>query len=705
VVDAEKFERILLNLLSNAFKFTPAGGRVRCALERSGENRCLLMVQDSGPGVPPELREAIFERFRQGQQGTTRPHGGSGLGLAIAKEFVELHGGAIGVSAAPGSGALFQVELPLAPPPGSYVAPAPAPPAGEGDDAALRGVLSELALDDAVGEEAVPPAADRSTVLLVEDNAEMRRFVRDALAGDHRVIAVADGQVALERAMAEPPDLVVTDLMLPGLGGDKLVEAMRAAPRLADVPVLVLSARDDRALRARLLAQAAQDYLTKPFSAHELRARVRNLATMKRARDALRRELLSQSNDLTHLTRHLIASRRALQESERRWWAIYEHSPVGIALIDADGHVRSANPAFRAMLDYSAEEIRACSLAQITPPEDRAATRERLAQLLAGEVHEYHVQRRYLRRDGSPVWTSTSVARAPDAAGDAPLLVVVAEDIGEQKRAEQELLRARGELAQVTRASTLGELAASIAHEVNQPLAAIAANAQAAARWLDARPADEREARAALQRIVRDATRAGDVITRIRGFLQRGEIRRAPVGLEAAVRDVLELAHAEAQNRGVALHVEADEVLPPVLADRVQLQQVVLNLVMNGMEAIARAPDGERRVGVTLRRDGAGALRVQVRDTGAGLDPADGERIFQAFQTSKPDGMGMGLAISRSIVESHGGRLWVESTNGSGATFSFTLPLAMSGDSALRRTMHWSSSSTTTCRCARRSAA
>jgi PAS domain S-box-containing protein len=270
-----------------------------------------------------------------------------------------------------------------------------------------------------------PPEPDRATVLLVEDNAGMRRLMRDALAGEYRVVAVADGQRALDQAEAEPPDLVVTDLMLPGLGGDRLVEAMRATPRLAEVPVLVVSARDDDALRARLLARAAQDYLTKPFSAHELRARVRNLVTMKRARDALRRELLSQSNDLTHLTRHLIASRRALQESEQRWWAVYEHSPVGVALIDAEGRVRSANPAFRDMLGYSAQEMRRCRLAQITPAEDREATLQRMRRLLAGELRDYHVQRRYLRADGAAVWTRTSVALVPDPAHDTPMLVEI----------------------------------------------------------------------------------------------------------------------------------------------------------------------------------------------------------------------------------------------------------------------------------------
>ncbi len=708
LVDPEKFERIVLNLLSNAFKFTPPGGRVRCTLEDLGNGRCLLSVQDSGPGVPPEQRQTVFERFRQLQQGTMREHGGTGLGLAIAKEFVDLHHGSIAVTAAPGGGALFQVELPLQPPPGSFVVTrspnAPdRPPSAHTTDAMLEGVLAELHPPencDAVAPVAAtspPPrpaqadagtaADERPAVLVVEDNPEMRRFITDALRGECRVTAVADGQAALEQVLAAPPDLVVTDLMLPRLGGDQLVEAMRAQPALADLPVLVLSARGDEALRTRLLTDAVQDYVTKPFSAQELRARVRNLAGMKHTRDVLQRELAVQGGDLTHMTRRLIASRRALQESEQRWWAIYEHSPVGIALIDADGPIRTANPAFRTMLGYSAEELRAGTLRQITPEEDRAGTQERVTRLLAGTVREYHVQRRFLRRDGTPVWTQTSVARVPGVSEVTPLLVVVAKDISEQMRAEQALAQTRAELTQVSRASSLGELAASIAHEVNQPLAAIATNGQAGLRWLEgggscAQPSPE-EAKDSLRRIVRDAHRAGEVITRIRAFLRRGEQPKAPLApmdLAQAAEETLALLRGEAAARGIELRLsrpdDGQPPLPLVQADRVQAQQVLLNLVMNAMESIDRRAGPQREVVITLAAEPPGRLRIDVTDSGAGIDPVLAERLFEAFQTTKPGGMGMGLAICRSIVESHGGRLWTATPSpGAGATFSFTLPV------------------------------
>ena len=267
------------------------------------------------------MRQAIFERFRQGQSGTTRNFGGTGLGLSIAKEFTELLGGAIAVTEAPGGGSLFQVELPLEPSPREEPANDSREITGSWSVPPIMTALAELTEPAHVTTRAqAPESAPR--ILVVEDNPDMRRFICDALCTEFRVDEAAEGQCALEVATASPPDLLVTDLMLPRLGGDRLVAALRTIPPIRDIPVLVLSAKDDAMLRARLLAGAAQDYVTKPFSAQELRARVRNLVTMKRARDDLQRELLSQSNDLAELTRNLIDNRRALQASEHRWWAI-----------------------------------------------------------------------------------------------------------------------------------------------------------------------------------------------------------------------------------------------------------------------------------------------------------------------------------------------------------------------------------------------
>jgi PAS domain S-box-containing protein len=690
--DSEKFERILLNLLSNAFKFTPRGGRVRCALERSEDDRFLLTVQDTGPGIPTDMRDAVFDRFRQAQSGTTRDFGGTGLGLAIAKDFVDLHGGTIVISEATGGGALFRVHMPLRAPAGAAVRSSDAPSAAAQAEALvlnqrdiehMREHMREHGREHGRGTATGGADDPRPHILVAEDNAEMRCFITEVLSGEYRVVTASDGAQALARALAQPPDLVLADLMMPTLGGDRLVAAMRASAALAHVPVLVLSAKADEQLRLKLLAESVQDYLTKPFSVHELRARVRNLVMMKRTRDALQKELATQDEDLSQLTHDLIANSRALQrgldalqESEQRWRAVYENSAAGIALTDLNGQILAANPAFQSMVRYNEDELRAISMVQITPEDDLETVRSRIAHLVDGKVGEYHVQRRYQRSDGNVIWANASVSLIPGSGNMAPMLLRIVEDITERKRAEEALAKAQGELARVSRVTSMGELAASIAHEVNQPLAAVVANGQACLRWLATSPANEQEARQAVQRMVRDANLASAVIARIRGFLKRDALFKTQVRLEQVIADVISLVQDKAHIHGISLCARPAAGLAPVVGDRVQLQQVILNLVMNAIESMTSVTEQPRWVEVSADLDGSSGVSVAVCDTGAGLDPAHSDRIFDAFYTTKSDGMGMGLAISRSIVEAHGGRLWATANDGPGVTFQFTLPSA-----------------------------
>jgi signal transduction histidine kinase len=245
-----------------------------------------------------------------------------------------------------------------------------------------------------------------------------------------------------------------------------------------------------------------------------------------------------------------------------------------------------------------------------------------------------------------------------------------------RQRAEDALAEAKAELARMARVTTMGELAASIAHEINQPLTAVVINGNACRRWLAAEPANMQEANEALQRIIRDANRASDVITRIRGFLRRGEQRQTRLDVNEVIGEVIGLVQGEARTNGVSLQVEAAADLPVVVADRVQLQQVVLNLVMNAIEAMGSITGRARILEVWTEARDPDAVLVAVRDSGVGLDPEHRDRIFDAFYTTKSEGMGMGLAISRSIVEAHGGRLWATPNAGPGETFQFTLPIA-----------------------------
>lgn len=247
-------------------------------------------------------------------------------------------------------------------------------------------------------------------------------------------------------------------------------------------------------------------------------------------------------------------------------------------------------------------------------------------------------------------------------------------DVTERQRAEEALSRAHAELAHVARVATLGELTASIAHEVNQPLAGIVMNADACLRLLTADPGDLEPAREAVGRIRRDAQRAADVIVRLRELFKREGSSRQPLDVNEAIRDVVVLSRNELRRHAVDLRLALDHQLPLVSGDRVQLQQVILNLLLNAAEALSDVADRPREVVMSTERDADACVRVTVRDAGPGIAAAHFDRIFDAFHTTKPRGTGMGLSIARTIIESHGGALWAERGDGPGATFVFTLP-------------------------------
>jgi signal transduction histidine kinase len=244
-----------------------------------------------------------------------------------------------------------------------------------------------------------------------------------------------------------------------------------------------------------------------------------------------------------------------------------------------------------------------------------------------------------------------------------------------RRRSEMEGQRLRQDLAHVGRVSTMGELTASLAHELNQPLTAILSNAQTAQRMLASDKADLGELREILGDIVEDDKRAGEVIHRLRGFLRKSNIELAALDIGELVGQVARLANSDAILRNVAIRLELAPGLPPVCGDRVQLQQVILNLLMNGLDAMRESGEGERTLVLRTESGGPASVVVAVEDSGVGIDEADLDHVFHAFYTTKPDGLGMGLAIARSIVEAHGGRLQARNNPRGGATFSFTLPV------------------------------
>jgi signal transduction histidine kinase len=292
-IDPDKVQRILMNLLSNAFKFTPIGGRVSCTVYIQSETvvdtpfpYAFIRVADSGTGIPPELRERIFERFFQVEDSSTRRFGGTGLGLAIAKDFVELHGGEITVVDAPEGGAELTVKLPLVAPLGVLVR----------RDALESGVPSSDIMIPPLGETPVlgsenaqtrQQTDDRPLILIVEDHHDVSQYIADVLADLYRTEQAFDGRAGLEKAHKLHPDLILSDVMMPQISGTQMVAQLRADPSFATVPIIMLTAKADDTLRVNLLRDGVQDYLLKPFPPEELRVRVDNLVALKRTREQL----------------------------------------------------------------------------------------------------------------------------------------------------------------------------------------------------------------------------------------------------------------------------------------------------------------------------------------------------------------------------------------------------------------------------------
>jgi PAS domain S-box-containing protein len=288
----------------------------------------------------------------------------------------------------------------------------------------------------------------------------------------------------------------------------------------------------------------------------------------------------------------------------------------------------------------------------------------------AGSVMRF----RWLEKDDVYRWAECRVEPRRDHDGAIAQWYGVSIDIDEEVRAQEALRRASDRLAQATQAASLAELSASIAHEMNQPLAAIVANSHACHRWLSAEPPNVERAKITAERITRDANSAADVVNRIRALFRHAPHARSPEDVNRLINEVCQLMADETAARGIRIETGLVPDLPPVALDRVQVQQVFVNLIRNGIEAMDAAKDDAPVLEIYSCRDGPDAIRIEVRDAGAGF--TDAERVFEPFFTTKEHGMGMGLTICRSIVESHGGRLWAEKNGSRGATFAFTLPVA-----------------------------
>jgi PAS domain S-box-containing protein len=364
---------------------------------------------------------------------------------------------------------------------------------------------------------------------------------------------------------------------------------------------------------------------------------------------------------------------------------LVEANVVGIVMWNLEGAITGANEAFLHMVQYAREDIASGRVrwTDLTPAEWRGRDERAIGDLKTSGIFR-PFEKEYFRKDGSRVPVLLGGALFEGSGNEGVAFVL---DLTEQKRAqerlrasEHSLREAQAELAHVNRVTTMGQLAASISHEVMQPITAGIMNAEAALQWLGSQPPNLEEARQALGLAVNDGNRATDVISRIRALIKKTPPRKDAFEINAAILEVIGLTHGEVVKNNVSVQTQLTEVLPPIQGDRVQLQQVILNLILNAVEAMSSVSEGSRELLIATGKDASGGVLVAVRNSGPGLSPENFDRLFDAFYTTKPNGMGMGLSICRSIVEAHGGRIWASRGVGPGATFQFTLPVASAPD-------------------------
>jgi two-component system sensor kinase FixL len=363
------------------------------------------------------------------------------------------------------------------------------------------------------------------------------------------------------------------------------------------------------------------------------------------------------------------------RRAEERFRLVVEASPSGIVLVNGEGRIVLVNSTTEKLFGYSREELVGFAVEMLVPERFRGAHPGRRTDFFTAPQPPAMGAGRELfarRKDGMEF--PVEIGLSPIQSAEEVLVLTVIVDITARKRAEAETQRQRAELTHVVRVSTVGALASSLAHELNQPLSAILSNAQAGSRFLAARTPNLAEVRNALEDIAQDTKRAGEVIRQVRALVRRGEPNLMPLDINHVIQDVVRLLHSDLLIRKVHMTLELDRALSRASGDSVQLQQVILNLVLNSFDAMNNMPEDRRMTIVRTRQLDTEMIRIEVRDFGTGIDPERMAKLFEPFRSSKREGLGLGLSISRSIVDAHKGRLWAENNSDQGATFFFTLP-------------------------------
>lgn len=666
-VDRDMWEKIVLNLLSNALKFTFEGG-ITVTLDLTAEN-VVLRVADTGTGIPESELPHVFKRFHRVQGTRARTHEGSGIGLALVSELVKLHGGRISVASQVGVGTTFSVEIPrgLAHLPreriGSlrrlsttatgaqpYIEEARRwlPSSTDGEDRLFRDPITSQA-------STLPWAShgsEQARILLADDNADMRDYLARLLRERWTVVEVEDGQRALEVVKTEPPDLVLSDVMMPNLDGFGVLKALKEDPRTRTIPFIMLSARAGEESRIEGLEAGADDYLAKPFSARELIARV-----------------------ATHL--QIARLRQAAERERARLYELFMQVPVPIAVLKGEElRFELANAAFCALADR--RDLTGRTVRELFPELENHDVIPIVERVLAtGETAQKSEMAVPLFRQGSlrEVYVNFVVQALDAPVLGGRVLVAAVTDVTDQVEARKKVEALRAAAEQASRAKD--DFVSTLSHELRTPLNAIIGWATMLRKGV--LPADR--AQQALETVERNALLQARLIDDMLDLarIEQGKLVLSvgPVEMVRVVEAAIDAVRPAAEAKGVRLQPVLDSHAT-IVGDADRLQQVVWNLCSN---AIKFTPRGGR-VQVCLRREHS-YVEVCVTDTGAGIEPDFLPYVFDRFRQADPSftrrasGLGLGLAIVRSLVELHGGTVSAHSDGkGMGSRFVVRLPMA-----------------------------
>ena len=367
---------------------------------------------------------------------------------------------------------------------------------------------------------------------------------------------------------------------------------------------------------------------------------------------------------------------RELRANEDRWGAVFANPFMGISVLDKNHYFIMTNSTYQAMVGYTDDELKKLTPLDITPAGEREINRTLFRELQQGKRQNFELVKRLQRKDGKLIWIQLYVFRIADRAATGQHTFGMVFDITEKMQAQDALQAAHAELERSAHVSRMGAMTASIAHEMNQPLAAIVANASAGLRWAERIPPAIDRARECFEQIVRAGQHAADVLEGVRTMFKSKELASVQIDLNQLINEVLTLVQGAVKRHDITVRTELDAAIMPVTGNRVQLQQVLFNLITNAIEAMETVAD--RTMLVKSERENSGQARVTVEDSGTGIEPHHIDKIFGSFFTTKVDGMGMGLSICQSIIESHGGRLCASPGRSRGAVFQFTLPTGRS---------------------------